>query len=79
VLLIDEAPGGHVADVERFDIFRRYVRVVHGRQSGLYSDLAEGEVPQLAELRLSDADDGDLPHSPPSFILILPRYLAYVA
>ncbi len=50
VLLLDEPPGGHVADVQRVDVLAGQVGVVDRRQAGLYADLAEGQVPQLAEL-----------------------------
>ncbi len=76
VLLLDVAPGGHVAHVHGVHLLAGYLGIGQGGQSGHDAHLPEGGVPQLTELGDADADDGDLPHSPPSFIRILPRYLA---
>jgi len=76
VLLLDELPRGHVAHVQGVDLLARQVGIPHRGQARLYAQIAEGLVPQLPELGVPDADDRYLPHSAPSFILILPRYLA---
>src|SRR5213594_1064325 len=64
MLLVDEFPRGHVADVHRVDVLRAELRVLDRLQPGLDPEVPEGAIPQLPELRLADADDRDVPHRP---------------
>src|SRR2546427_6389288 len=64
MLLVDEFPRGHVADVHRVDVLRAELGVLDRLQPGLDPEVPEGAIPQLPELRLPDADDRDVPHRP---------------
>src|SRR3989441_12113317 len=62
VLLVDELPRGHVADVHRIDVLRAEFRVLDRLQPGLDAEVPERTVPEFSELRLADTDHGDVPH-----------------
>src|SRR2546422_1007289 len=62
VLLVDELPRGHVADVHRVDVLGPELRVLDRLQPGLDAEVPERTVPEFSELRLADADHGDVPH-----------------
>ena len=79
MLLFYELPRGHVPYVEGINLLAGYARVLDCPQSSLDSDLSEGLVPQLAELRLTDPDDGYVSHLDPSARVIFPLNFAYVA
>src|SRR3989441_874405 len=62
VLLVDELPRGHVPDVDRVDVLGPKLRVLDRLQPGLDAEVPERTVPEFSELRLADADHGDVPH-----------------
>src|SRR5213594_309421 len=64
MLLVDEFPRRHVADVHGVDVLRAELRVLDRLQPGLDPEVPEGAIPQLPELRLADPDDRDVPHRP---------------
>src|SRR5438046_803022 len=79
MFLVDELPRGHVADVHGVDVLGPELRVLDRLQAGLDPEVPERSVPELAELRLADANHRDVPHGQASRIRIFPRYFAYVA
>ena len=62
VLLVDEAPGGHVSDVQRIDLVAGEVRILDGLHPGLDPEGPEGFVPKLTELGDSRSYDCYFPH-----------------
>src|SRR2546425_872866 len=62
VLLVDELPRGHVPDVDRIDVLGPELRILDRLQPGLDAEVPERTVPEFSELRLADADYGDVPH-----------------
>src|SRR2546422_890611 len=62
VLLVDELPRGHVPDVDRIDVLGPELRILDRLQPGLDAEVPERTVPEFSELRLADADHGDVPH-----------------
>jgi len=60
MLLIDEATGRHVADIDRIHALR--AGLVERRRRGLDEQVGETRLPQLTETRHADADDGNISH-----------------
>src|SRR5208282_1356291 len=79
VLLVEQRAGRHISEKESIQVGGGELRVDQRLQPGFDADLPERPVPELAELRLADAEHRHLAHrySPPMWIL--PRNFAYIA
>ena len=62
LLLVDKRARGHVPEEEPVEVLRGELGVHERLQPRFDADLAEGTVPELAELRLPDAEDRDVAH-----------------